>query len=468
MLFKNIGLIDENFAYREGMWVGIIDDRIDYIGECEPAEDGRKAPEEEMFKYTVSANPLEAGESSGCCGHALKTGGKHPLYGEIYDGTGKVLMPGFYNAHGHSPMCLMRGYGENLPLDRWLNEKIFPFEDKLYSEAVYWSTLLTMAESMRFGIVSTSDMYYFTDDMVRAICISGMKSNISRAVSSLGCERLEDCIGYKEMRDAVFMYDGFAEGRIQVEACAHAEYTNSELFIRAIADSARELDVRMHVHVSETKRETDNCIEKYGRTPVAFLADCGIFDVPANAAHCVWLTDEDRDILAEKGVSVSSNPVSNMKLASGICDVPALYAKGINVAIGTDSTASNNSLNFFEEMKLFALCGKIKSMDPAAMTPEQVLFSATRGGALAQGREDTGLIKEGYKADLIVVDVTGPNMVPVHDMLNNLIYSADGKDVCLTMADGNVLYRDGIYMTLDIERTKAEAAAATQKILSLL
>ena len=224
----------------------------------------------------------------------------------------------------------------------------------------------------------------------------------------------------------------------------------------------------MHVHVSETKRETDNCIEKYGRTPVAFLADCGLFDVPANAAHCVWLTDEDRDILAEKGVSVSSNPVSNMKLASGICDVPALYAKGINVAIGTDSSASNNSLNFFEEMKLFALCGKIKSMDPAAMTPEQVLFSATRGGAIAQGREDTGLIKEGYKADLIVVDVTGPNMVPVHDMLNNLIYSADGKDVCLTMADGNVLYRDGIYMTLDIERTKAEAAAATQKILSLL
>ena len=140
MLFKNIGLIDENFAYREGMWVGIIDDRIDYIGECEPSEDGRKAPEEEMFKYTVSANPLEAGESSGCCGHALKTGGKHPLYGEIYDGTGKVLMPGFYNAHGHSPMCLMRGYGENLPLDRWLNEKIFPFEDKLYNEAVYWST----------------------------------------------------------------------------------------------------------------------------------------------------------------------------------------------------------------------------------------------------------------------------------------------------------------------------------------
>lgn len=468
MLFKNIGLIDEDFRYREGMWVGVLDDRIDYIGETEPADDGRVAPEEEMFKYTVSANPLEAGESSGCCAHSLKTGGQHPLYGEIYDGTGKVLMPAFYNAHGHSPMSLMRGYGENLPLDRWLNEKIFPFEDKLYSEAVYWSTLLTMAESMRFGIVSTSDMYYFIDDMVRAITISGMKSNISRAVVSLGCERLEDCIGYKEMRDTIFMYDGFANGRIQVEASAHAEYTNTEMFLRAIAEAAKEFDVRMHVHVAETESETKNCIEARGKTPVEYLADCGIFDVPANAAHCVWLTDGDRDILAEKGVSVSSNPVSNMKLASGICDVPALYAKGINVAIGTDSSASNNSLNFFEEMKIFALCGKIKTMDPAAMTPQQVLFSATRGGALAQGREDAGLVKEGYKADLIVVDATGPNMHPVHDMLNHMVYSADGKDVCLTVCDGKVLYRDGMYLTLDIERTKAEAEAAKNKILSLL
>ena len=468
MLFKNIGLVDENFAYREGMYVGVLDDRIDYIGETEPADDGRRAPEEEMFKYTVSSNPRNSGESSGCCAHAMKSAGTHPLYGEIYDGTGKVLMPAFYNAHGHSPMCLMRGYGENLPLDRWLNEKIFPFEDKLYSEAVYWSTLLTMAESMRFGIVSTTDMYYFTDDMVRAVAISGMKSNMSRAVVSLGCERLEDCVGYKEMREAIMMYDGFADGRIQVEASAHAEYTNTPLFLKAIADTAKEFDVRMHVHVAETERETKECIERTGKTPVAYLADFGIFDVPANAAHCVWLTDEDRDILAEKGVSVSSNTSSNMKLASGICDVPALYAKGINVAIGTDSVASNNSLNFFEEMKLFALCGKYKSMDAAAMTPEQVLHSATRSGALAQGREDAGLVKEGFKADLIVVDATGPNMTPTHDMLNSLIYSADGKDVCLTMADGKVLYRDGIYMTLDIERTKAETEAAKNKILTLL
>ena len=466
MLFKNIGLVTEDFSYREGMYVGIIEDRIAYIGETAPSEDSGSAPEEELFKITVSSNPRKSGESSGCCGHVYKSGETHPLYGEVYDGTGKVLMPAFYNAHGHSPMCLMRGYGENLPLDRWLNEKIFPFEDKLYSEAVYWSTLLTMAESIRYGIVSTSDMYYFIDDMVRAISVSGMKSNISRAVAGIGCERLEDCIGYREMSETIMMYDGFANGKIIIEASAHAEYTNSEYFLRAIAETAKEFDVRMHVHVAETENETRGCIERYGRTPVAFLNDCGIFDVPSNAAHCVWLTDEDRDILAEKKVSVSSNTVSNMKLASGICDVPALYAKGINVAIGTDSVASNNSLNYFEEMKLFALCGKYMSMDPSAMTPQQVLRSATRSGALAQGRDDAGLIKEGFKADLIVVDASAPNMKPSHDILNALIYSADGKDVCLTMCDGKVLYRDGIYMTMDIERTIAEAENATKKILS--
>jgi len=459
MLFKNIGLIDENFGYLENMFVGTIGDKIVYVSESEPTEEDRDRLGKEY------ADEVLASVSTCNCHRPVNF---DSLFGEFYEGQGKVLMPGFYNAHGHSPMSLMRGYGENLPLSRWLNEKIFPFEDKLYSDAVYWSTLLTMAESMRFGIVSTSDMYYFIDDMVKAVSVSGMKTNISRSVVSLGCDKIEDCIGYREMREAIMMYDGFQNGRIQVEASAHAEYTNSELFLRTIANAAAEFDVRMHVHVSETESETKECIERHGRTPVEFLSDCGLFDVPANAAHCVWLTDNDRDILAAKGVSVSSNPASNMKLSSGMCNVPALYDKGINVAIGTDSVASNNSLNFFEEMKLFALTGKIVTMDPSVMTPQQVLRSATRGGALAQGREDCGLVKEGFKADLIVVDTAVPNMAPVHDVPTNLVYSADGKDVVLTMADGEILYRDGEYKNIDIEKTVAEAEAASQKILSLL
>ena len=429
MLFKNIGLIDENFEYRENMYVGTNCHRIVYI-DSDPPED-----EEAFF--------------------------------ETYDGRGKILMPGFYNAHGHSPMSLMRGYGENLPLDRWLNERIFPFEDKLTSEAVYWATLLTMAESIRFGIVSTTDMYYFIDDMVRAVVTSGEKINVSRAVTNFGAP-VSESVSLKEARQAIEMYYGFEEGRILVDASAHAEYTNDIPMLEAIAEVAKHYDVRMHVHLSETKKEHEECIARHGKTPAEVFLATGVFDVPATAAHCIWVTDSDLDIFKEKGVTVACNPCSNMKLSSGICHVPPMYEKGIEVAIGTDSVASNNSLNFFEEMKLFALTGKVTSMDPSSMTPKQVLRSATRAGALSQGREDCGLVKEGFKADLIVVDASGPNMRPCDDMANALIYSADGKDVCLTMVDGRTLYRDGEYTTIDIEKTCREAEKAKLDILKRL
>ena len=268
------------------------------------------------------------------------------------------------------------------------------------------------------------------------------------------------------MRDAIMMYDGFENGRIKVDACAHAEYTNDINTMKAIADSAREFDVHMQVHLAETKFEADGCLERYGKTTTELFNELGMFDQPTTAAHCVWLTESDMDILKDKGVTIASCPASNFKLASGIADVPMMYKKCINVALGTDSVASNNSLNFIEQIKLFALAGKVKSMDPAAMTPEQILFSATRAGALSQGREDCGLLKEGFKADLIAIDVSGPNMHPVHDMAHNLIYSADGGDVVLTMVDGRVCYQDGEFTTIDIEETTAEAEKAKNKILS--
>ena len=430
MLFKNIGIIDENFEYKENMYVGTNCHSIVYI-DSKPPED-----EEAFF--------------------------------ETYDGRGKVLMPGFYNAHGHSPMSLLRGYGENLPLDRWLNEKIFPFEDNLYGDAIYWATLLTMAESMRFGIVSTSDMYFFMDDMAKAVTVSGMKINLSRSVSSFEGESVSESVRLKEMVESIRMYCGMEEGRILVDAAPHSEYTNLLPMLEAIADTAKKYDVRVQVHLSETEGEHLRCIEKYGKTPAELFSSIGLFDQPCTAAHCVWVTESDLDIFKEKGVTVASCPASNMKLSSGMANVPAMYEKGVNVAIGTDSVASNNSLNFFEEMKLFALTGKVKSMDPASMTPQQVLRSATRAGALAQGRNDCGLVKEGFKADLIVVDVSGPNMCPNDDMANALIYSADGKDVCLTMCDGRVLYRDGEYTTIDIEKTIFETERAKQEILKKL
>ena len=432
MLFERIAIVDENFDYQEDMYVGISGNLITYIS--------KEAPSDALREH----------------------------YYQTYDGKGKVLMPGFVNAHGHSPLSLMRGYGENLPLQRWLNELVFPFEDQLDGEAVYNGTLLSMAESIRYGITSTSDMYFWVDDMVRAITTSGAKANIARAVTHFGGD-VYQLPSFIEQRDSILMYHGFDEGRILIDASVHAEYTNSDESVKAVVEQCREHDLIMHIHLSETENEVNECIERRGRkTPVEYFDSLGLFDGPVLAAHSVWLTDNDYQILKSKNVTVASNPISNLKLVSGICDVKKLMDNGIRVAIGTDSSTSNNSLDFFEEIKTFALLAKLKSGDPAFMTPKQALYAATRAGALAQGRKTSGLIKEGYRADLIVVDTDVPNMQPSHNMLNNLVYSACGKDVCLTMVDGRVLYQDGEYKTIDIEKVMYDTNAAKDRILAKL
>ncbi len=429
MLFKNITILDEDFRVKENVCVGVQGDRIAYIGEKVPQED----------------------------------------FGEVYEGGGKLLMPAFFNAHAHSPMALMRGYGENLSLQDWLNTRIFPFEDKLYGDAVYYGTLLSMAESLRFGIVSSSDMYYFCDDMVRAVEECGAKANISRSITSFAEGSVKGNDSYKEAEALIRDCHGAADGRILIDASIHAEYTNTETSMREVAELAARYGVNMHVHVSETRLEHEECKQRHGgRTPARVLCDLGAFDVPATAAHCVWAEESDMEIFREKGVTVASCPVSNLKLASGVCDVPALMKKGIRVAVGTDSAASNNSLNFIEEMKFFALLNKEKKGDPTVITPAETLYAATRAGALSQGRNDCGLLKVGQRADLTVLDIRQPHMTPVHDLANNVVYSASGSDVVLTMADGRVLYRDGDFLTIDIEKTLAETENACRRILGQL
>lgn len=448
MLFKNITVLDENFEIKENMYVGTEGSRITYIGTEAPGED-------------------KAGAAA-----AVKGAGKAPVaadFVETYDGRGRLLMPAFYNSHGHSPMALMRGYGENMVLQDWLNKLIFPFEDKLDSNAVYWGTLLTMAESMRFGIVSTTDMYYFIDDMVRATSDAGMKGNISRAIVNFDDSDVWQLPSMQEMKRTFEAYHNMNDERIKMDVSIHGEYTSNHLAVKAVSAFGRENGANMHIHISETQFEHEECKERHGgMTPVQYFNSLGAWDMPATAAHCVWIEGEDFDILKEKGVTVATNPVSNLKLASGVCNVPKLLDMGINVAIGTDSVASNNSLNFFEEMKVMALAAKEKFSDPTAVTPQQVLKAATVNGAMGQGRTDCGVIREGNRADLIVVDLNQPNMHPVHKMANNLVYSASGSDVLLTMADGKVLYEKGEYKTIDIEKTIFEAARATEKILKQL
>lgn len=423
MLFKNITILDENFDVRDNVYVGIKGEIIDYIDTAKPKED----------------------------------------YGEAYDGKGKLLMSGFYNSHAHTPMTLMRGYGENMSLQDWLTERIFPFEEKLSGEAVYAGMLLGIAESLRFGIVSTTDMYYFCDDMARAVLESGVKNNLGRGIVNFSADAdfdFEGLQGFQETKRLFTTYHNEGNGRLKIDMSLHAEYTSNPKTALHLAEYMKSVGANMHVHVSETEFEHEECKKRHRLTPVRYLSTHGVFDTRATAAHCVWLEGDDFDILAEKGVTVASCPTSNLKLASGVCNVPLLLKKGVNVAIGTDSVASNNSLNMIEEMKIFAIANKGKQYDPTLITPVEALRAATLAGAKGQGRKDCGKLAVGYKADLIVLDLTQPHMHPVHNLANNIVYSASGSDVLLTMADGRVLYQNGEYRTIDIEKAVFEAEKA--------
>jgi len=426
MLFKNITLLDENFEARDNMYVGIKGEFIDYIDNKEPETD----------------------------------------YGDVYDGKGKLLMSGFYNSHAHTPMTLMRGYGENMSLQDWLTKRIFPFEDKLNGEAVYAGMLLGIAESLRFGIVSTTDMYYFCDDMARAVLETGVKNNLGRGVVNFSEDAdIESLQGIQETKRLYEAYHNAGNGRLKIDVSLHGEYTSNPKTALYLADYMKSTGLNMHVHVSETEFEHEECKKRHRLTPVQYLSMHGIFDTKATAAHCVWLEGEDFDILKEKGVTVASCPISNMKLASGVCNVPLLLKKEVNVAIGTDSVASNNSLNMIEEIKVFAIANKGKQYDPTLITPVEALKAATYAGAKGQGREDCGKLAVGYKADLIVLDLSQPHMHPVHNLANNVVYSASGSDVLLTMVDGRVLYRDGEFLTIDLEKAVFEAEKEMERIL---
>ncbi len=424
MLFYDITILDENLEVKEHQYVLTEGAKITYIGNTCPETDE-----------------------------------------ERYNGKNKLLMTGFFNLHSHTPMTFMRGYGENLSLDDWLNKKIFPYEDKLTSEDIYVGTLLGIAEMLRFGIVSTSDMYYFCEDMLKAFLEVGVKCNLSRGITCFSDASYHDLPAYEENKILVRDYHNKNNGQIKIDFSIHGEYTNTERTIREISEHAKSEGLPIHIHVSETEKEHQECMARHnGMTPIEYFNHLGVLDSPVLAAHCVHLSSNDFAIMKEKGVSVASCPASNLKLASGICDVKTLFDYGINVGIGTDSVASNNSLNMLEEIKLFALLQKVRANDPAIITPKEAIYAATKAGAIAQGRLDTGTLKVGNRADLIVLDMDAPYWKPVHNLTNNLVYSAAGTDVCLTMVDGKVLYQDGNYPTLDIEKLTAVQKLSQKEI----
>jgi len=379
-------------------------------------------------------------------------------FDRVIDCTGKVMMPGFVNTHTHIPMTLLRGYGGGHDLQSWLNDFIFPAEAKLDDRCVAAGTGLGLAEMIANGVTCIADMYMRTGVIAREIVNAGISANLSCGGVYFGVpedfseDTCGDCRNQKILTE---QWHGHNDGQILVDASIHGEYTSTAPLWQWMADYAREHGLRMHVHVSETVSEHAASLERNGKPPIQTLDQYGVWENGGIAAHTVYTTPEDWAIMAKKGVSAAHNPYSNLKLGSGIAPVPAQLAAGVNVSLGTDGVSSHNSTDPFADLKLAAILHNGVARDPMALTTHQALEMATVNGAKALGR-NTGVIAPGKVADLILVDFDAPNLTPCHDVEENLVYSAHGSNVCMNMARGKVIYENGTFLTLDLEKIKSE------------
>lgn len=380
-----------------------------------------------------------------------------PFAQEI-DCGGNVLMPGLVNAHTHIPMTLMRGYAGGCDLHTWLNDWIFPAEAKLDDRAVRAGADLALAELIAGGVTTIADMYMHTTAIAQAVLAAGISANLScggvyfGAPGDFSPAACPDCDHQRQLTEE---FHGAGNGQILVDASVHGEYTSNVPLWQWMADYAQRKGLGMHVHVSETQSEHEGSLTRWGLTPFRILDRYGVWDTRAIAAHCVWTTEDDWAGMAEKGVACVHNPVSNLKLGSGVAWIPAMKAAGVPIALGTDGVSSNNNQDMFEEMKFAAVLHNGVTRDPLALLPQDVLAMATREGAKALGRK-TGRIAPGYVADLILVDFTRPHLTPCHSVMDNLVYAAHGSDVVMNMARGKIIYKDGTFLTLDLEKIQAE------------
>ena len=382
------------------------------------------------------------------------------------DAGGYILIPGFVNAHCHAPMTLLRGLGCDKPLDVWLESYIYPAEERLNPELAYIGSLAAAAEMIRGGVVSFSDMYFFCDKVADAVIDSGMKANVSRSIVSF--DETVDPSNDPRIAEGLALfreYNNAGDGRIKVDFSIHAEYTNTESTCRYVAELAGKCGTGIQLHLSETEKEHREGIARRGMTPAAFFEKCGVFDVPVTAAHCVWLEDGDIDIMQRHGAAAVHNPRSNLKLGSGIMPYEKLAAVGVNIALGTDGSASNNKLDLMSEMQLAAILHKGAMRNAEAVPAGAVLRAASAGGAASQGREAYSRITEGMPADLALISCGRIGLSEGEDPAGTLVYSADRSDVSMTMVDGRILYENGEYMTIDEERLSYDFEAARKKLI---
>jgi 5-methylthioadenosine/S-adenosylhomocysteine deaminase len=443
-----------------------------------------------------------------------------PQADTILDGRGKAALPGFVNAHTHAAMTLLRGYADDMELQPWLQEKIWPTEAKLQEEEVYWGTLLAAAEMLRAGVTCFNDMYFFHDAAARATHEAGMRACISGVVLGFlptGEAALKQTVEFaKRMKQT--------GGLITPMLGPHAPYTCPDKQMEKVIAAAQEIGVGIHIHLSETKKEVEDSLAQYGETPIAHMQRLNMFatrgtavpsaslrtgpavnnmtlernaqattthgrDAHATihndaalrlrsgslklavkpqvlAAHCVWATDDDIAILAENKVGVAHNPGSNMKLASGAMPTAKMLAAGVPVGLGTDGAASNNNLDILEEARLAALLAKHETGDPTSVASYDALYMATRGGAEALGLGDViGQITPGRRADIILIDLEQPHLCPPHDIISHLVYSARAGDVRTVLVDGEPRMIDGKLQILDEKNIMARAAECARRLV---
>jgi len=374
---------------------------------------------------------------------------------EVIDCTNMLAMPGFVNTHTHAAMTLFRSYADDMQLMDWLENKIWPAESNLVADDVYWGTMLSIAEMVKSGTTTFSDMYFFMPQVAQAVAESGIRAVLCRGMAGVAPTAAAALV---ESEEFFHQYHNAADGRIRVMLGPHASYTCPPEYLKKVVSLAQRLGSEIHIHLSETIGEVEECKKNYGMSPIALMKDLGVLDCGVLAAHCVHVSAADIEIMKEAKVRVAHNPGSNMKLASGIAPVPEMLAAGLCVGLGTDGAASNNNLDMLEELRLAAMLHKVNTLNPLVIPAQEAVKMATSYGAEALGIGDiTGKIAPGMKADITLFNMHAPHWYPRHDPLSLLTYSANSSDVHTVMVNGKVLLANKKLTTIDEEQIMYEA-----------
>lgn len=381
----------------------------------------------------------------------------------VIDGKNKIAMPGLINAHTHIGMSLLRNFADDLPLYDWLTKKIWPIEAKLIKDDIYWGSLLSMVEMIQGGTTAFCDMYFFMEEVGRGVEESGIRGVLTRGL----IEDEQAKAKINETRELFNSWNGKGNGRIKVMVAPHAPYTCSPDFIKETINLANELNTGIHIHLSETKKEVEDSIKLYGKSPIKHVYDLGLFDLHTIAAHCVHVDDDDIEIMKQKNVYPVNNPGSNLKLASGFAPVDIMLKRKIPVALGTDGSSSNNNLNMFEEINLASIINKAVNYDAISVPAISALEMATINGAKALAWDnEIGSIEVDKKADLILIDIDKPHLYPHHNTISSLAYSVQASDVDTVIVDGRIIMENREIKTLDVEKIKFMAEKHAKELIN--